>query len=174
MPPFFSGAGFYVTVGDTTGTLPKNSLVRADGRNHVRVICASGTLSPSAENSQTIIGVDDTEITSVSGDSFTANEDPGFIRLDTRNLMSDEQGVYTCRIPDEEDNLVEVNIGIYSNGFNSECLQQMHTFWNTYSCTLWDKRLLVYSYVLLWIDNVFKCPCLPYPSRSTHHYGSDL
>ena len=121
----FQGAGFYVAEGVPIDTLPNNGLVRADNGNDVSLRCASGTLSPRAEDSQEIIGLEDTDITSVSSDSFIVDQDSGFIRIITSNLRSDEQGVYTCRILDEENNLVEVNVGIYSNGFNSEyCINQ--------------------------------------------------
>ena len=35
-------------------------------------------------------------------------------------LTAADEGVYTCRIPDENGNDVDVNIGIYRNGFNSK------------------------------------------------------
>ncbi len=33
---------------------------------------------------------------------------------------AEEEGVYTCRMLDENGNTVEANVGIYRNGFNSE------------------------------------------------------
>ena len=33
---------------------------------------------------------------------------------------ADDNGVYTCRIPDESGAMVDVNIGVYANGFNSK------------------------------------------------------
>ncbi len=38
-------------------------------------------------------------------------------RLD---LSAGEEGVYTCRMLDENGDTVEANVGIYRNGFNSE------------------------------------------------------
>ena len=35
-------------------------------------------------------------------------------------LTTDDNGVYTCRIPDESGTMVDVNIGVYVNGFNSK------------------------------------------------------
>ena len=49
---------------------------------------------------------------------------PGSLRFNNRVgvevLTADDEGVYTCRIPDETGNEVDVNIGVYQNGFNSE------------------------------------------------------
>ncbi len=36
------------------------------------------------------------------------------------DLSFDEEGVYTCRMLDENEETVEVNVGIYRNAFNSE------------------------------------------------------
>ncbi len=36
------------------------------------------------------------------------------------DLSAGEEGVYTCRMLDENGNTVEANVGIYRNGFNSE------------------------------------------------------
>ena len=35
-------------------------------------------------------------------------------------ITENNQGVYTCRIPDENGTVVAVNVGIYPHGFNSE------------------------------------------------------
>ena len=39
------------------------------------------------------------------------------------DLTADDNGVYTCRIPDESGTIVDVNIGVYATGFNSESCQ---------------------------------------------------
>ncbi len=36
------------------------------------------------------------------------------------DLSAGEEGVYTCRMLDENGDTVEANVGIYRNGFNSE------------------------------------------------------
>ncbi len=36
------------------------------------------------------------------------------------DLSEQEEGVYTCRMLDENEETVEVNVGIYRNGFISE------------------------------------------------------
>ncbi len=36
------------------------------------------------------------------------------------DLSAGEEGVYSCRMLDENGDTVEVNVGIYRNGFNSE------------------------------------------------------
>ncbi len=39
---------------------------------------------------------------------------------DRSDLSAGEEGVYTCRMLDENGDTVEANVGIYMNGFNSE------------------------------------------------------
>ena len=36
------------------------------------------------------------------------------------HFLYDHQGVYTCRIPDETGEDVDINVGIYQNGFSGE------------------------------------------------------
>ncbi len=38
------------------------------------------------------------------------------------DLSAGEEGVYTCRMLDENGDTVDANVGIYRNGFNSELL----------------------------------------------------
>ena len=46
---------------------------------------------------------------------------PGSVQFrGAENLIATDEGVYTCRIPDETGSNVDVNIGVYQNGFNSE------------------------------------------------------
>ncbi len=40
------------------------------------------------------------------------------------DLSAEEEGVYTCRMLDEIGDTVDTNVGIYRNGFNSECLHK--------------------------------------------------
>ena len=39
------------------------------------------------------------------------------------DLTAVDNGVYACRIPDESGAMVDVNIGVYTTGFNSESCQ---------------------------------------------------
>ncbi len=41
---------------------------------------------------------------------------------DRPDLSAGEEGVYTCRMLDENGDTVDANVGIYRNGFNSELL----------------------------------------------------
>ena len=46
---------------------------------------------------------------------------PGSVRIrNCETLTADDEGIYTCRIPDETGKEVDVNIGVYQNGFNSK------------------------------------------------------
>ena len=41
------------------------------------------------------------------------------------SLMTMDQGIYTCRIPNSVGAMVDINVGIYPNGFDSKC-RQLH------------------------------------------------
>ena len=48
---------------------------------------------------------------------------PGVLRLQTRGGMTvtaSDQGIYTCTIPDSNDNTFVFNVGLYPNGFNGK------------------------------------------------------
>ena len=89
----------------------------------LRFVCDCASLDLSSAQ---FIGVDSSVLFPPSG-----NTAPFFVeltnRLTVRNrgdseptITSSDQGVYTCRMPDENEMLVDVNVGIYPYGFNSE------------------------------------------------------
>ena len=106
---------------DHAGSLPNNGLVIAYptgdrfGR-FLRIFCRSDSM---VDNVRDIIGLEDTVI---SSDHFEIERpQPGEITMITRGLLpSNEQGVYTCRIPDSTDTMRNINIGVYVVGFNSK------------------------------------------------------
>ena len=52
----------------------------------------------------------------------SAGSRPGFIRFRAINsFTAGDQGIYTCTIPDANDNNIIINVGLYPNGFNGEC-----------------------------------------------------
>ena len=111
-----------------TGVLPNNGIVIAQtGRTHISFQCHSGS---------TMTGVG--QLVGVDGNTFNIGQNtgvfsvasignpvqPGSIQLHNRAgtepaLTAADEGVYTCRIPDETGSDVDVNIGVYRNGFNS-------------------------------------------------------
>ena len=47
---------------------------------------------------------------------------PGFVRFRAlHSFTAGDQGIYTCTIPDANDNNIIINVGLYPNGFNGEC-----------------------------------------------------
>ena len=121
------GAGVYVVVGDRsvpTGALPNNSLIisnNATATLRLRFVCRS---TSSYSNVGQLLGLDGSEVSTASLFTILSIQ---VGTLDVQNndghpaLMSVDQGVYTCRLPDETGEAVDVNIGIYPSGFNSEC-----------------------------------------------------
>ena len=45
---------------------------------------------------------------------------PGLIRIPTSSFTADDQGMYTCTIPDSNDNQFTINFGLYPSGFMGE------------------------------------------------------
>ena len=113
----------------STGVLPNNGIVIALGvtmGDRIRVQCRSGS-------TDTGVG----QLVDLDENTFNIGENSGaFIveqlshpgslqfrnRVDTEDALTaaDDEGVYSCRIPDESGSNVDVNIGVYRNGFNSE------------------------------------------------------
>ena len=111
-----------------TGVLPNNGIVIAlavTSGDRISFQCRSGSLD-------TGVG----QLVDLDGNTFAIGTSAGvFIVQQTggssgsvqfRNrvgaepaLTAADEGVYTCRIPDETGSDVDVNIGVYRNGFNS-------------------------------------------------------
>ena len=110
------GAGIYVTSGQKA--LPDNGLIIADANNRISEFrCLSG--SSSSEVGQ-LLNPAGEDITFIDSDVFLVRRggiyDPGLIHIHRIVPLSDEeQGVYTCRIPDERGTAVDVNVGLYLN-----------------------------------------------------------
>ena len=66
------------------------------------------------------------------------------------DVTSNEQGVYTCRIPLQSEEMSEINIGIYPNAFNCEFIVTVNSevftwdsSWFTGSTLPWVLRVVV-------------------------------
>ena len=125
----FPDAGVYIFRGTPRGNFPPNNgLVVSEnpaGNDYrFRIFCRSDSDSG---NVGKFIGLDG--VTSLTSNSFffIANQQPGeiFIQntVSSQNaLTASQQGVYTCRIPLQDEVIREFNIGVYPSGFNSELL----------------------------------------------------
>ncbi len=107
-----------------TGGLPNNGIVvalstRSTDRVTFAFNCRSG--SRTDDSVRQFIGLNGqphgpgVELVVTFGLSAIVVHNQG--RLD---LSAGEEGVYTCRMVDENGDTVEANVGIYRNGFNSE------------------------------------------------------
>ena len=131
---YTTGAGIYVTTGDGASNvvLPNNGIVialAATSGNRISFQCRSGSTNSSVGD---IIGLDGNALPiDSSGAGVTTGglnirrSSPATVfvrnRVGTESaLTADDNGVYTCRIPDETGSDVDVNIGVYQNGFISE------------------------------------------------------
>ena len=102
-----------------------NNGVIVSASDGLRLECVSNS-------SQSKVGM----ITGLDGDALPINamagvwrltnpfSRPGVLRLQTRTTSSSlpdtHQGIYTCTIPDSDDNQVVINVGLYPSGFNGE------------------------------------------------------
>ena len=103
------GAGIYVSTGHTA--LPNNGIILTSGRvSDFR--CISGSRR---SNIGHLFDINDSNITTSTSDPFfTLRHSPGTVQVRSlRNLRSNEQGIYTCRIPDGTGSIVDVNVGLY-------------------------------------------------------------
>ena len=61
---------------------------------------------------------------------------PGVLRLETISssaITAADQGMYTCTIPDSNDNQITINVGLYPSGFMSECQMNLSLFFSVYN-----------------------------------------
>ena len=121
----FTGAGFHVFNGASTGSQPNNGLAISNDAGsgfRIRFFCRSDSLTL---NVGELIGLDGNTF---SGNDYLAFETPtngGELRIDNtvgseEPLPASEQGIYTCRIPLQSGVNGTINIGVYPNGFNCE------------------------------------------------------
>ena len=130
----YPGAGIYAD-GRTVSTDPErpianNSLI-VSGSDGLRLECVSNS-------SQSGVGM----ITGLDGNTFPFGNTgvwrvvnpfsrPGVLRLQTisttTSLPAADQGIYTCIIPDSNDNFFIFNVGLYPSGFMGGLLHRVFT-----------------------------------------------
>ena len=122
----FAGAGIHVFIGvGGSSSQPNNGLLVSNdpgsGRRF-RFFCRSDSTMVGVGE---LIGLDGSPIMTSNVFGFEAPQDGGELRVENSvgiqsALTDNEQGVYTCRIPLQNQTVRKVNIGVYPNGFNSE------------------------------------------------------
>lgn len=122
------GTGLYHT---NEGRLPNNDLIKSnprvvkqaeDGETIGTLQCISGSTMPGVGEWVTPDGQILVESTDELIVTVGQEDDPGFLTLSLapgQFLLEGLAGVYTCRVPDEAEELQELNTGIYSSDFNS-------------------------------------------------------
>ena len=123
---FFTGAGIHVFLGaPPAGSQPNNGLVISNdptsGRRF-RFTCRSDSLTLHVG---VLIGLDANPVTSSDFIGFEDTDIRGELRVESvvgfeQVLPTDQQGIYTCRIPLQNETEIEINIGVYPSGFTSE------------------------------------------------------
>ena len=111
----FPGAGIYVS-GSPSAALPNNGMIVAGSSGRIGDFrCVSGSRQSNVGH---LFDMNDVDITTSSSDPFfTFRHSPGMVHVRSlRSLHSNEQGIYTCRIPDETGTTVNVNVGLYLAG----------------------------------------------------------
>ena len=116
------GAGIYsyeAASGFVDRPIANNGLIVSKSGDQLSLECVS---------SQSALGV----ITGLDDTMFTGNsvlrvanpfDRPGVRRLRTNDdtpLTATDQGIYTCTVPDSNDNQIAINVGLYPTGFSGE------------------------------------------------------
>ncbi len=107
------------------GGLPNNGIVVALGTRTSGLTfafqCRSGSLTDTSVRH--FIGLDGQPRSTGGGLVVSFPPHPSAIAVNNVNrpdLSEQEEGVYTCRMLDENGDTVDANVGIYRNEFNSE------------------------------------------------------
>ena len=125
---FFTGAGIFVFVGTPpTGAQPNNGLVVSTNPGNglrFRFFCRSDSVT---FNVGQLIGLDGNNVSNSDFFGFGTPGDGGELRVENTVGMqtavtSSQQGVYTCRIPLQNGEIRDINIGVYPDQFDSEFL----------------------------------------------------
>ena len=124
---FCAGVGLYLNSTATqlaSGVIANDSFIRYDSIAELQ--CVSGSLSP---NVGSWIAPDGEDITRAESDQFEivvgGSDDPGYLSVQVASgvpFTDMEQGVYTCRIPDETGEEQYIHIGLYLPDFDCKLL----------------------------------------------------
>ena len=121
---FTTGAGIYVTGG--MQSLPNDGLIiaHAYSKRISEFRCLSGT---TRHNVGQLIGTNGLDIVGNSTDPFLVTRgsaySPGMIHV--RNTLTFEEGydgIYTCKLPDENGAISSVNVGLYRTGVKGKSI----------------------------------------------------
>ena len=127
-----AGAGIYASIAATQyddQPIANNGLIIAlsSGSDSLRFDCVSNSSQSGVGD---IIGRDGTMLTNgapLAGGStwMVVNpfSRPGVLCVRaTGVLTAGDQGIYTCTIPDDSGNTIDLNVGLYPHGFNGELM----------------------------------------------------
>ena len=112
--PSLLGAGIYVSSGHVA--LPNDGIIVTGAGGRISEFrCISGS---TRSNTGHLFDINEVDITLSNTDPFfTFRGSPGTVHVrSVRALASNEQGIYTCRIPNEMGTTVDVNVGLYLSG----------------------------------------------------------
>ena len=117
----------YLFDADSPGIIPNNDVIVTDNFGQLpRIQCISGSQSANVGQWITPSDQDATYQTSDPFDVTVGDEnDPGFLEISLhpgRFITYENQGVYTCQIPDDKGALVSLHVGIYLPAFVGEFL----------------------------------------------------
>ncbi len=108
-----------------TGGLPNNGIVVALSTRTSSLTfafqCRSGSRTDRSDRQ--FIGLDGQPHSTGGGLAVSFPPHPSTIAVHNQgrpDLSAGEEGVYTCRMLDENGDTVDANVGIYRNGFNCE------------------------------------------------------
>ena len=119
------GAGIYASRRTSSSqfnprSIANNSLI-VSASNGLRLLCVSNS---SQSGVGMITGLDGNTLPIGTGDlRILRLSRPGSLRIQTRftsSLPAADQGIYTCTIPDSNDNQISINVGLYPHGFMGE------------------------------------------------------
>ena len=113
---YSTGIGIYVTRGHRF--LPTDGLIVAQPITISEFRCLSGSTQ---YNVGQFIGTNGENIVSDTSDPFFISRgtrfSPGVIHVrSNRELETQYEGIYTCRMPDETGNVTSINVGLYRHG----------------------------------------------------------
>ena len=101
--------------------IANNGLIIASSNDRLRLVCVSNSSQPDVGE---ITGLDGNTPTSGSGWVVdNGGNVPGFIRASNTAFTASDQGIYTCTISDDNDNVMIFNVGLYPTAFSGECVE---------------------------------------------------